>query len=232
MVVTPGPNVIAHRGASAHAVENTVEAFRLAVEQGADGIELDVRRTADGHLVVHHDPHLADGTAIAATRRDQLSPHVPDLAVALDACAGAWVNLEIKNDEREPGFEADRAVAVDVIDLLRTRPDDPERWLISSFDLASLAVVRGSGSSVRTAWLVHAITPEVLAEVVVAGHHAVHPWVATLDRAAVDAAHDAGLTVNAWTCNDEDQMRDLIAWGVDGIVTDVPDIARRLVVRP
>lgn len=224
--------MIAHRGASAHAPENTVEAYRLAVEQGADGIELDVRRTADGHFVVHHDPVLADGTVIADVALDGLPPHVPDLATALDACAGAWVNLEIKNDEREPGFEPDRAIAVDVVDLLRTLPDDPERWLISSFDLATVAAVRATGSSVRTAWLVYGITPEVLAETVTGGHHAVHPWVGQLDGPAVDAAHDASLVVNAWTCNDEDQMRDLISWGVDGVCTDVPDVMRRLVVRP
>ncbi len=224
--------MIAHRGASAHAPENTVEAFRLAVEQGADGVEIDVRRTADGHLVVHHDPYVADGVAIAALTRDQLPLHVPDLVTALDACAGAWVNLEIKNAEDEPGFEPDCALAVDVLDLLRTLPDDPERWLISSFDLATIDTVRASGSSVRTGWLVYRITPEVLAEAVTGGHAAVHPRVRDLDRTAVEAAHDAGLVVNAWTCNDEDQMRDLIAWGVDGVCTDVPDVMRRLVVRP
>lgn len=224
--------MIAHRGASGHAPENTLEAFRMAVDQGADGIELDVRRTGDGHLVVLHDPRVPEGTALAELALDQLPPHVPDLATALEACAGAWVNLEIKNGADEPGFDPERTIALDVVDLLRTLPDDPERWLISSFDLETVAAVRASGSSVRTALLVGRITPEVLAEAVTGGHHAVHPWVRWLDRAAVEAAHDAGLVVNAWTCNDEDEMRDLIAWGVDGVVTDVPDVMRRLVVRP
>ena len=62
--------VIGHRGASRAERENTLEAFHAAVAQGADGVELDVRRTADGALAVHHDAHLPDGRAIVLTRRD------------------------------------------------------------------------------------------------------------------------------------------------------------------
>ena len=57
------------------------------------------------------------------------------------------------------------------------------------------------------------------------GHAAIHPWVPTVDRAAVDAAHAAGLAVNVWTCDDPDRMRELIGWGIDGICTNVPDVA-------
>lgn len=230
--MTRGPAVIAHRGASAAAPGNTIEAFDLAVEMGADGIELDVRRTADGHLVVHHDALLGDGTAIVALRLDQLPAHVPDLVTALNACAGAWVNLEIKNEEGEPDFDVDRRVVPAVLDVLATFPDDAERWLISSFDLGSIDAVRTAGSAVRTAWLVKRTTPEVIERAVSAGHHALHPRVDHLDHDAVLASHDAGLLVNTWTCNDEDRMRELIGYGVDGICTDVPDVARRLVVRP
>jgi glycerophosphoryl diester phosphodiesterase len=226
------PAVIAHRGASAAAPENTVEAFELAVELGADGIELDVRRTADGHLVVHHDALLPDGTAIVSLRRDELPPHVPDLDVALRACDGAWVNLEIKNDPSEPDFDPDRGLSVAVVDLLRTLPDEPDRWLISSFDQGTVDTVRATGSPIRTALLVYRLTPAVIADAVSGGHHAVHPRVDLLDLDAVLAAHDAGLAVNTWTCNDEDRLRELIGYGVDGVCTDVPDVARRLFVRP
>ncbi|MFK5282341.1 glycerophosphodiester phosphodiesterase, partial [Lacticaseibacillus paracasei] len=86
------------RGASRAARENTIEAFRLAVDLGADGVELDVRPTADRVLVVHHDAHLADGRAIVATERAELPADVADLGPALDACRDLVVNLELKND--------------------------------------------------------------------------------------------------------------------------------------
>jgi glycerophosphoryl diester phosphodiesterase len=235
--MSAGPDVIAHRGASAAAPENTVEAFELAVELGADGIELDVRRTADGFLVVHHDALLADGRAIVTLRRDELPGHVPDLAVALDACRGAWVNLELKNDPDEPDFDPDRRLTGAVLELLatfpdETAPDDPGRWLISSFDLPTIDAVRAADSPIRSAWLIGRITPDVLGAAVAGGHYALHPKVRSLDADAVLAAHDVGLVVNTWTCNDEDRMRELIGYGVDGVVTDVPDVARRLFVRP
>ncbi len=72
--------VIAHRGASAAAAENTIEAFALAAELGADGVELDARRTADGQVVVHHDAHLPDGRVIVDLSAADLPAHVPTLA--------------------------------------------------------------------------------------------------------------------------------------------------------
>src|SRR5512144_2235693 len=115
--------VIAHRGASRAAPENTVAAFRRAAELAAEMVELDVRRSADGRLVVHHDAHLADGRAVAATRADELPAAVPDLAAALDACVGMAVNIEIKNDPDEPGFEPDRALADHVAAMVIARGD-------------------------------------------------------------------------------------------------------------
>jgi glycerophosphoryl diester phosphodiesterase len=65
----------------------------------------------------------------------------------------------------------------------------------------------------------------VIARTAAAGHVAIHPWVTTLDEASVRAAHGAGLAVNTWTCDDPTRIRELIAWGVDGICTNVPDVA-------
>ena len=97
--------VIAHRGASRAERENTGAAFRRAGEMGADGIELDVRRTADDRLVVHHDPVLADGRTIRSTAATELPGHVPTLDAAIGACEGMFVNIEIKNDPDEPDFD-------------------------------------------------------------------------------------------------------------------------------
>jgi glycerophosphoryl diester phosphodiesterase len=225
-------HVIAHRGASAAAPGNTLAAFRLAVEMGADAIELDVRRTRDGRLVVHHDARLADGSPVVDLDRRDLPEHVPDLGQALDACAGAWVNVEIKNDETEPDFDAGDTIAADVARTLAAR-HEPRRWLVSSFRLQTIDALRGVDAGIATAWLI-AVVPDGLTsadlvdQVVAGGHTAVHPWVGGLGRQLVRECHSVGLVVNTWTCDDPARMRELVGWGVDGICTNVPDVALRV----
>jgi len=216
--------VIAHRGASRAEPENTLAAFRRAVEMGAEGIELDVRRTADDALVVHHDAALADRRVIRHTTSSELPEHVPSLSAALDACAGAFVNVEIKNDSSEPDYDPSDWVAHRTVAELVTRGADP-RWLVSSFRLATVDIVRRLAPGVRTAWLVVEGGPDQVAATAQAGHVAIHPHVATLDADVIRAAHVAGLAVNGWTCDDPERMRQLIAWGIDGICTNVPDVA-------
>lgn len=216
--------IIAHRGASATEPENTLPAFHRAVAMGVDGIELDVRRTADDRLVVHHDPRLADGREIRATRRDDLPAHVPDLDVALDACDGVFVNLEIKNDPDEPDFDPTDWVAHRTLALLERRGADA-RWLVSSFRFETVQRCRLLSPRLRTAWLVETLDDAIVSRTVAAGHVAVHPSMHGLGEALIRRAHAAGLAVNTWTCNDPARMGELIAWGVDGICTDVPDLA-------
>lgn len=216
--------VLAHRGASRAERENTLAAFRRAGEMGADGVELDVRRTADGRLVVHHDPHLDDGRIICELDADALPEHIPTLSAALDACAGMWVNLEIKNDESDPDFDPGDWVAAETMALLAGR-GELHRWLMSSFRLETMDRCRELLPAVRTAWLT-SIVPDDAAEMLVSrGHAALHPSVRFLSREVIDQCHDAGLVVNTWTCDDPVRMRELIAWGIDGICTNVPDIA-------
>jgi len=115
------PTVIAHRGACRRAPENTVAAFELARELGSDWVELDVRRTADGALAVHHDAALADGRLIVDLAASDLPPDVPGLGAALDACRGMGVNIEIKNAPVDADFDPDRTLAGDVVALLADR---------------------------------------------------------------------------------------------------------------
>ena len=110
--------VIAHRGASADAPENTVEAFELADRQGADGVELDVRISSSGELLVRHDPLVPTG----GIGREGAAGTVPTLAAALDACGDEMlVNVEIKNLASDGGFDASMTIAHDTIDELRRR---------------------------------------------------------------------------------------------------------------
>jgi glycerophosphoryl diester phosphodiesterase len=212
------------------AQENTIEAFRTARAMGSDGVELDVRRSADGALVVHHDPHLADGRAVIDVDQADLPDYVPRLRDALDACEGMWVNLEIKNDPLEPDFDASDSIADQTVAELRDWNDD-DRWLISSFRIETIDRCRALQAGIRTAWLVEVVPDDVISTMVWRGHVALHPWVATLRRSHVDACHGAGISVNTWTCDDPERMVELIEWGVDGICTNVPDVALEVISR-
>jgi len=220
--------VLAHRGASKAARENTVEAFRRAAALGSDAVELDVRATRDLVLVVHHDPHLPDGRAIVDVDAVDLPAHVPALEAALDACSGMWVNVEIKNDPSEPDLDPSDRIADRTIAALSARRED-ERWLVSSFRIETVDRCRSIAPSIRTAWLVEEIPVDVIATIVSRGHSALHPWVDGLRRSHIDACHGAGIAVNTWTCDDPERMAELIGWEIDGICTNVPDVALEVI---
>jgi glycerophosphoryl diester phosphodiesterase len=226
------PLVIAHRGASAAHPEKTVAAFRGARALGADWVELDVRRTADLALAVHHDEALADGRLIVSVEASMgdWPADVPLLDAALDACEGMGVNIEIKNWPLDSDFDPDRWLSDAVVSLLAARGRKDE-VLVSSFDLETVDRVRGLDPSVPTAFLVMELDDpaRVVAATARRGHAALHPWAPAVDAELIDRCHDAGLKVNAWTVDDPDWMARLAEMGVDGIVTNVPDVARRAV---
>ncbi len=204
-------------------------AFDLARTLGADGVELDVRRSADGHLVLHHDAVLPDGRVVASVPRAQLSASVPSLADALDVCLGMIVNIEIKNISHEPDFDPDRTLAASIVELLDDR-GGRDTVLVSSFDLRSIDRVKALAPTTATGFLtfVDPLPPEGVVLAAERGHDAVHPHDATIDAAVIDAAHRAGLEINAWTVDDPDRIASLADLGVDGVVTNVPDVARRV----
>ncbi len=226
--------VLAHRGASRAEQENTTLAFRRAADMEADGVELDARLTRDGVLVVHHDPVLSDGRVICELAHSDMPSYVPTLDEALDACIGMWVNVEIKNDPNEADFDPTDEVAVVVGHALLRRHEDA-RFLVSSFRRETIDKMRVVAPTLRTAWLTPAVQPddveEVLANLVAKGHVALHPWVGLLTRELIQACHAAGLQVNTWTCDDPERMAELIEWNVDGICTNVPDVAVQVLTR-
>lgn len=223
--------VIAHRGASAAAPENTLEAFRLARQLGADWVELDARRTADGAVVVHHDAELPDGRTICQLPRHELPASVPDLHDALDACEGMSVNIEIKNWPADPDFDESEQVAEQVVELVQARAMH-DRVLISCFHYPTIERVRALDPAIPTAFLhllIDRSWADLAADVAAAGHTALHPWDGLVDESLVAAAKEHGLDVNVWTVDDPERMAQLVALGVDGLCTNVPDVARRVV---
>ncbi|MFP5577053.1 MAG: glycerophosphodiester phosphodiesterase [Acidimicrobiia bacterium] len=218
--------VYGHRGASAHAPENTIEAFALARAQGADGVELDVRRCIDGDMALHHDAELPDGRRIVELTRGDLPASSCTLAEALDVCAGMVVNVEIKNAPVDPDHDPECLLADAVVGLLAERRGR-DRVIVSSFGLPTIDRVHALAPDVATGFLtfLDPIGPEAIELTAGRGHVAVHPHVATVDEAYVALAHDHGLAVNVWTVDDPELIRRLADWGVDGIVTNVPDVA-------
>ncbi len=221
-------SIIAHRGASKVELENTLAAFRRAVSMGAHAVELDVRRTRDGVLVVHHNPTLADGRVIAQCDHRELPDHVPTLDEALDACSPLWVNVEIKNDSSEPDFDPNDTIADDTIAVLARRIEGDRAWLISSFRRETIDRCRALRPTIRTAWLTVTIEPDAITSVVndlaSTGHTALHPWHGTLTRDLIQRCHAVGLDVNTWTCDDPERMTELMVWEIDGICTNLPDV--------
>ncbi|MCP3936815.1 MAG: glycerophosphodiester phosphodiesterase [Actinomycetia bacterium] len=221
--------VVAHRGASNAERENTILAFELAVALGSDAVELDVRRSADGQMIVHHDAHLSDGRLIADTSTADLPDHVPGLAAALDACGKLLVNIEIKNSETEPDHDPDRRLAAQVVDLVVQRGQQ-DNVLVSSFDLDTVDLVRELNPSIPTALLVFGGEPGELLELCARkGHGAIHPHDTQVDANFMTHARRLDIMVNVWTVDDSARMRELVALGVNGIVTNVPDVARTVV---
>lgn len=240
--------IVAHRGASGQAPENTLEAFGLAVEAGADAIELDVHLTADGELAVIHDETLDRTTdragAVAELTMDEIRQAdagaafggeggeypfrgrgltVPTLPEVLDWLPdGLGLVVEIKS----------RSAPDAVVDALRGRAvRDDDRVAVISFDERSIDRVRELDTGIRTGYL---LVPgqDVESALVWAtehGHVGVHPWDPDLGidpSRIVLLAKAYGREVGCYVVNDPARMLHLAASGLWGFVTDVPEVAR------
>ncbi len=237
------PAIFAHRGASDDAPENTLRAFGLALEQGADGLELDVTLSADGVPVVIHDDTLDRTT----TGHGRVGHHALVQLKALDAgypvqfgaqFAGerlptldevftayghrTRINVELKQD-RAPG----RPLAPRVVALIHQH-GLAQRVIVSSFQFSNLRQVRALDSALPIgllytlaaggARLVRLLTGDLHPE-------AHHPGCYTLRPEMVPWFHDHGLRVNTWTVNDEAGLRRFALAGVDGLITNCPALA-------
>ena len=246
------PRIAAHRGGARLWPENSLLAFRNALALGVDFVETDVHLTADGEPVVIHDPTLERTTTgtgtVRAARLADLAPvrlkgadgaptaePVPTLAQLLDLLAPARVELllEIKVDaarERYAGIEEK------VLGLLRAR-GLADRTIVMAFEPETLARVRALDPALRMALLIGGgragrPTPEQIVEWARragATHLGLNHRL--VDADVVDAARRAGIPLAAWTVNEEADLRRVVALGVDVVISDRPDLARRLVGR-
>ena len=228
----PLPRILAHRGLALDAPQNSVDAFRAALTAGATHLETDVRATADGAAVLVHDPELTDGRAVAdlplAALREAL-PRVATLAEALAALPDARFNIDLKHaDAVAPTAAAVAGAAAASRVLLtsfsRRRRRAVLRLVPTAATSASADGVAGvvAGLRLRAPGLTRSALRGVDALQIperAAGTDLAAPW-------SIAAMHRAGVEVHFWVVNDPIRMRELVARGADGVVTDRPDLAR------
>lgn len=225
--------VQAHRGSpdpDAGIVENTLASFLRARELGADGVELDVRMTADGALAVHHDPVIPGVGTVAELATSALPPSVPLLASALDVCEGMVVNIEIKNLPGEPGFDSDNGIADAVVDLVRAT-GRASTVVISCFWPAMLETVRRADADLATGLLLASwFDPDQAVDAALAhGCTALHPHRDLVSATLVDRAHRADLAVATWTVNHRTDLLSAQVAGVDTVISDDVALAKATV---
>ncbi len=231
------PLVFAHRGAMAYAPMNTLAAFALAVEQGADGIELDVWLSQDDVPVVIHDfelDHTTDGkgtvgsTPLVALKEldaggwfdeSYAGQRIPTLGEVFEAVGGqTFVNVEIKSVVLD-----NKNIVWQTLQVIREHGMQ-ERVLVSSFNPLVLRLLHKTAPDIATGYLYLGRSPWYLRWALRGiTYHAEHPQASAMDAETVQKARRHNRRVNVWTVNEEDEAKRLQDLGVDGLITDRPD---------
>ncbi len=229
----------AHRGASGHAPENTLSAFRLAIEMGADGIECDLRESQDGEVIVFHDPTLKRiagrsefihqlpilelkkiniGIGFSAADRKERIPTLSELITEIKP--PFLLNLEMK-----------RATPQRVLDTVY-RHNAKDRVLISSFDLDTLTQLRSLDSDIAIGYLVDRnVTPTHLKEAEKIKAKSLHLSVRGATTDMIQRVHHNGFLVYPYTVDKTNQMVRFVKMGADGLFTNYPDRLSQLILK-
>jgi glycerophosphoryl diester phosphodiesterase len=253
----PAVDVVAHRGSSGAAPENTLAAVRLAIAQKSDVVENDVQRTRDGELVIMHDTTLARTTDVEQVFPDRAPWAVRDFTLAeikqLDAGAwfapeyageqvptlAEWVNavgqqagmlLEPKAPELYPGIEADLDKELRSLPAFN-RALKADRVVVQSFNHAWLRVYKDRAPDVPVGLLYGNKPSEVDIAAAATWAQQVNPALGAIDQATVDQVHAHGMETHVWTVNAGTDMRRAINWNVDGIITNYPQVLRDILRR-
>ena len=229
----PHPVVVGHRGVRRPGVlENTPEAFALASQAGAEWVELDARRSAEGVAVCYHNGRTPDRVPVVEQNVEQLAElhGICTLAEALSSLAdGLGANIEVKNLPGEPDYDVDDGIVATVLaDVERLAGDRP--LLFSSFNPLTVTALRQSRPDAAIG-LIHWRSLALEDSVPIAleyGASALVPELGAvgLDAGGVAAIHEAGLEVMVWTVNEVDTVRQLASAGVDAVCTDDPGTLR------
>jgi glycerophosphoryl diester phosphodiesterase len=226
------PLVIAHRGDSSNALENSLEAVRRALSLPSDMIEIDIRKSRDDGLFVMHDLltgrtagnsiniERAMSDAIGRIRLHNGEP-VPTLTDVIKAVAGSsGLNLEIKSD------------GAGLLTAEYFASSDYDGYvLISSFKEEEVLAVRRALPSMPTSIIFDVFTAQDVLSYREKGYRIISLRKKTVNEKLIDTCHGQGIDVYVWTIDDEEEMRKFISWGVDGIYSNKPGALKRLIER-
>ncbi|MCL2023851.1 MAG: glycerophosphodiester phosphodiesterase [Oscillospiraceae bacterium] len=245
-------NIIAHRGASKHAPQNTLPAFQLAIDMGANGIETDVHLSKDGVLIICHD-YTIDGTSNGSGDVNEMTyeellqydfggykgeeftgTKIPTLIECLEVCKDLEIlDIELKRPRNGSMEIVEKTLAL-VEDMGLT-----EKLLLSSFDKNVIVAAKEINPKVKTALIysiseiespdLEEILDDPVAYVKKCRADAVHPFALMINEDYIEDMHEAGIEVNPWTINSPESIKSLLDIKGDGVITDVPDIAKQVI---
>ncbi|MFD3158310.1 glycerophosphodiester phosphodiesterase [Haloimpatiens sp. FM7330] len=233
----------AHRGASGYAPENTLAAFKKAIEMKADGIELDVHLSKDGYLIVMHDEKVDRTT----NGKGMIKSFTLEELKKLDA--GSWYSKEFNNEriptleevlklikptslfinlEIKAGYRLYPNIEEKVLNMLE-KYDMLERSIISSFDHYSLVKIKQLNSKVKTGMLYMSSLFEPWDYAKSIKVDALHPYYITLTKEFIMGAYSHNLAINTYTVNEESAIKQLAQGKISGLITNYPDKAKKII---
>jgi glycerophosphoryl diester phosphodiesterase len=247
---SPEPMVLAHRGASAYAPDHTLDAIRIAVEQGADAIEADVHLTRDGHIVLHHGGDLSENTDGSGPLGQFTLDEVRNFVAGFQWSADEGATFPYRGQgQRVTTLREALEAFPDLrfnLDIKERRAARATRRLIDEYDASERVLLAAFYSWQRAPALRGYSGPRSITTEQMAAFLLLHwlrldgLWGAKIDALQlpethwglrvvtprlVERAHALGMRVHVWTVDSESDMDRLLDWGVDGIITKKPDLA-------
>lgn len=229
---------IAHRGASAYAVEHSIEAYELALSQGADYLELDVQMTKDGVLMIEHDefPSYGDGNTIPGYNFEQLdsmfrvSAKGTSTILTLEEVIKHFPNAPLYIETKLP----QKGIEEKLVKLLKEtgRLDSPSTIIFQSFSSDSLKILQNLAPDIQRFQLLtksetKSLTDEEMKEIATYANGILSHRAHTTKR-LIQRVHAASLAIHVYTVDEMEELKQLIRFGVDGIITNKPDVLHEI----
>ena len=236
--------IFAHRGASGYAPENTLSAIKKAIEMKADGIEIDIQLTKDGKIVVIHDwkvdrtttgrgfvyeldfDYIRSLDAGQWYTKDFIGEVVPTLEEVLDILPNdMMLNIEIKDTARKHSNIEEK-----MLEVLKKYPEKFDNIIVSSFHHDKIKRLQELEPKLKLALLTDSEFIEIEKYLSTNGlkSYSYHPEINLISKEDVEILHKNGVKVFVWTVNKEEDLAYLVKLGVDGVITNYPDIMKEL----